>query len=447
MADDEALVDSEQTAELLSKEQVAELDDDEFYAAYKAGKIPRRTDHWTEDNFEEEMEKHPFFMTKEPSPEEFATNPHLAALQEMFAELTPVERVEHHKSHGNEAYKKAQEYKSKNKKMFETHLKEAIHCYTEGLKEICGDEKIEALLLSNRAMCQILLRNNRSALTDCKLCIRYSPSNVKAHYRAALACHNMTRFTECIEWCDLALVLDTCNSEVSALRQKAVKDKAAKDKAERAAAVKARRKQREQDRVSEAINERGIRIAPASAIKSSGSNSGIDSIHDYYDDDDWSDSADNQKHGNNRRLPNDVYSLLPSQTSGAKLEEGTLHWPVLLVYPEHAQTDFIQEFEETCLFQDHLEVMFPDVPEQTVPWDSNNTYKWPRLSVYFEQVLETGERTHNLVPVSVSSRLCDVLQDRRYCVFGQVPTFTVIEKSSQFSREFLQKYTILDSTP
>lgn len=33
-----------------------------------------------------------------------------------------------------------------------------------------------------------------------------------------------------------------------------------------------------------------------------------------------------------------------------------LHWPVLLVYPEHAQTDFIQEFEETCLFQDHLEV-------------------------------------------------------------------------------------------
>lgn len=36
------------------------------------------------------MEKHPFFMTKEPSPEEFATNPHLAALQEMFAELTPV---------------------------------------------------------------------------------------------------------------------------------------------------------------------------------------------------------------------------------------------------------------------------------------------------------------------------------------------------------------------
>lgn len=49
--------------------------------------------------------------------------------------------------------------------------------------QICGDEKIEALLLSNRAMCQILLRNNRSALTDCKLCIRYSPSNVKAHYR------------------------------------------------------------------------------------------------------------------------------------------------------------------------------------------------------------------------------------------------------------------------
>ncbi len=40
-------------AALLSKIAVQELDDDEFFTAYREGKIARRADHWTEDNWEE----------------------------------------------------------------------------------------------------------------------------------------------------------------------------------------------------------------------------------------------------------------------------------------------------------------------------------------------------------------------------------------------------------
>ncbi|EGD76406.1 hypothetical protein PTSG_07525 [Salpingoeca rosetta] len=92
---------------VLTTEEAAMLDDDEFFKAYKEGRIQRRPGHWTEENFEEEMEKHPLFMTHEPTKEEYVNNPHLSALQEMFAELTPIERADHHKTHGNEAYKKA----------------------------------------------------------------------------------------------------------------------------------------------------------------------------------------------------------------------------------------------------------------------------------------------------------------------------------------------------
>ena len=38
---------------LLTKEEVAALDDEEFFKAYREGRVPRREDHWTEENFEE----------------------------------------------------------------------------------------------------------------------------------------------------------------------------------------------------------------------------------------------------------------------------------------------------------------------------------------------------------------------------------------------------------
>lgn len=47
--------------------------------------------------------------------------------------------------------------------------------------------------------------------------------------------------------------------------------------------------------------------------------------------------------------PNLLTSLDPLHPSGASVrldEKGVLHWPVLLLYPEYAQTDFIQNFCE-----------------------------------------------------------------------------------------------------
>lgn len=83
------------------------------------------------------------------------------------------------------------------------------------------------------------------------------------------------------------------------------------------------------------------------------------------------------------------------------LVEGALIWPVLFLYPEYGETDFIQEFHEDsrfvitfnsvgevnrnlknilCSFVDHLEIMF----EETPLWDLEKKYNPTSIRLYYE---------------------------------------------------------------
>ena len=48
--------------------------------------------------------------------------------------------------------------------------------------------------------------------------------------------------------------------------------------------------------------------------------------------------------------------------------ENMLVWPVMFVYPEYGQTDFIQAFEEDCSLGAMLQSMFEERP----PWDEES---------------------------------------------------------------------------
>ena len=132
-------------AQLLTREQLSELDDDEFFEAYAQGRVARRADAWTEENWEEvskprlvvfkknmcfiipvrlnicvsplipppppplpfpvyfrlrplfsaclslqQMERTPLFMTKAPKTmDEIENNPDLLALKSIVDEYTP----------------------------------------------------------------------------------------------------------------------------------------------------------------------------------------------------------------------------------------------------------------------------------------------------------------------------------------------------------------------
>jgi hypothetical protein len=62
-----------------------------------------------------------------------------------------------------------------------------------------------------------------------------------------------------------------------------------------------------------------------------------------------------------------------------------LVWPVLFLYPEYGETDFIEEFDEDHVFSDHLDAVFAEVP----PWDAKGEEKRRRR-------VKTSISTHEL---------------------------------------------------
>ena len=63
-----------------------------------------------------------------------------------------------------------------------------------------------------------------------------------------------------------------------------------------------------------------------------------------------------------------------------RLEDGVLVWPVLFLYPEIGETDFIEEFRETEQFADHIAVMFGG--EERAPWDQAGRYNSTYVVLY-----------------------------------------------------------------
>lgn len=58
--------------------------------------------------------------------------------------------------------------------------------------------------------------------------------------------------------------------------------------------------------------------------------------------------------------------------------ESTLHFPVVLLYPLHAQSDFIKAFSERDTVPQHLEYIFP------LPWDEKGEYQVSKVESYME---------------------------------------------------------------
>ena len=56
----------------------------------------------------------------------------------------------------------------------------------------------------------------------------------------------------------------------------------------------------------------------------------------------------------------------------------TLHFPVVLLYPLHAQSDFIKAFAETDTVPQHFEYILP------LPWDEKKEYELKSVEYYME---------------------------------------------------------------
>ncbi|KAF7202677.1 tetratricopeptide repeat protein 4 isoform X2 [Nothobranchius furzeri] len=358
---------------------------DEFMDKFKTQRYKKG---FNEDTWEEEFDKIPMFMKEAPeniNPREY---PDLACLQSMIhdEDRPPEEQAKSLKNEGN-AYFKERSYK------------QAVVSYTAALKVKCGDEELRAVILTNRAASHFHL-------------------GIMSH--GAQCCIELRNFAEAVQWCDEGLKVHPTDKKLQELRAAAEKHKRTAERDARKAKAKEKKLHGEKEALLVAIKDRGIKLLPPAGTRVHGSNSD--------DEDAGSPAAIAQL---------SLDGLSSQEVTGAQVfldQQGLLHWPVLFLYPEHQQTDFISAFCENTCFRDHLTVMFG---EELPPWDTDRKYHPQNLQLYFED-----EVKQTLYQVDPDASLLRILQHKRFFVKAGTPSFIVLVKGSSFWKTFLSEKKI-----
>ncbi|XP_039094664.1 tetratricopeptide repeat protein 4 [Hyaena hyaena] len=349
-----------------------------------------------EDQWEEEFEKVPLFMKKAPSEIDPNENPDLACLQSIIfdEERSPEEQAKTYKNEGNDYFK-------------EKEYKKAVISYSEGLKKKCTDPDLNVVLYTNRAAAQFYLGNFRSALNDVTAARKLKPCHLKAIVRGALCHLELRNFAEAVNWCDEGLQIDSKEKKLLEMRAKADKLKRIEQRNIRKAKLKEKKEQNQNKILFQAIKARNIKLV--SEATSEDEDSDLEDLGELFLD-----------------------RISSENRYGARLSvdaRGRLSWPVLFLYPEHTQSDFIAAFHEDTRFIDHLMVMFGEIPS----WDLEEKYCPANIQIYFED--DGGTELYRVPP---ESTLLQVLQHPRYFVKALIPAFLLCVGASSFCKNYLR---------
>ncbi|CAN9500893.1 unnamed protein product [Ophioblennius macclurei] len=377
--------------------------DDGMDAFMDRFKTERYKNGFNEDNWEQEFDKIPMFMKKAPDVIDPQSFPELACLQSIIhsEDRPPEEQAESLKNEGNEFFK-------------EKNYQKAVESYTAGLQKKCGDQELNVVLLTNRAAANFYLGNMRSALNDAAAAKKIKPDHLKALIRGAQCCIKLHNHSEAIRWCDDGLKVAPTDKKLRELRAEADKHKRAAERDARKAKSKEKKMLGEKEALLAAIKDRGIKL--------------FQSVNPRRPD---SDSEDESERSSAEIAQLSLDGLSSKEITGAQVfldEQGALQWPVLFLYPEHQQSDFISAFSENSCFIDHLVVVFEELP----PWDADRKYHPQNLQIYFED-----EEKETLYQIQPTMSLLEVLQHKRFFVKGGTPNFITLVNGSAFQKQFL----------
>lgn len=384
----------------------------------------------SESSSEDDAELHPLFWTKLPEGNQEADDLKEAFTNMIYEDRTPDELAEDFKAKGNEAFKWG-------KKFYDNALK----YYKEGLEwSSKGSHSIEnrtvyAAILSNRAAVQLSRKNYGKVLRDCKAAIKFGPKplpNCKPYFRAATACAALERYPEALTFLADAIAMDPENSALLKLKEKVEVKHAAVMREKREKEIIRVKERRMEEKVRKACVKKKIRLGPLIMDISRYTGSTV------------------------------VQGKFPLPTVN---EDGSLTWKVMIMYPEHSTSDFIQEWGEHESFQAHLERMFPSQGsglELRPEWDREGYYCLEDLCVFFEEryvrsldmsrmwekqlaKAKSREEEENdysaklRVQVKLSHTLLAALQDSQYVVPG-VPLFYVVSKASPYWNVYKEQH-------
>lgn len=99
----------------------------------------------------------------------------------------------------------------------------------------------------------------------------------------------------------------------------------------------------------------------------------------------------------------------------------TLVFPVVLLYPLHAQSDFVKAFPEADTIPQHLEYIFP------LPWDTAQEYRIENVEIYMEST------NGGLIKVGKNMSLLRVLGDGKIEIVDGIVRVNVVPKEKAAS--------------
>jgi Cns1/TTC4 Wheel domain len=178
---------------------------------------------------------------------------------------------------------------------------------------------------------------------DCASAIRLNPNNIKAHYRSAAALLALNRPTEASDVCFRGLTLDPGNVALKRLNESIQSRKEIEDLKSRKRAIEEYKKEKTKFMLEAAIKARQISLR--------GSNQAPD-------------------------LEDAEIHLSPDPMDPKSM----LVFPVVFLYPIHAQSDFVKQFAEKDAIVDHLSYIFP------LPWDTRQEYRIDRVDCYMDTI-------------------------------------------------------------
>ncbi|KAH9841252.1 tpr repeat protein [Teratosphaeria destructans] len=333
----------------------------------------------TADEVLAEMKKIPLFMTSLDPEETGESNEQLEAIKALAYEGTRAEISDNFRNQGNDCVRQKQYRDARD---FYTQALQALKAPRQAPEDPeseprvleIDDEEVEAkrersieeACYANRALCNLEMsitappknrcrifetvsdfaplsvctENYGSCQRDCAAALRLSPHNVKAYFRAANACLALDKTDEAIDACRTALLYDPNNAALKSLldRTQQRKHRLTLQAQERNARIVA---DRERDtNLQAALRKRNILTRETSATPDMG-----DAVISLTD-------------------PKNINS--------------TLTFPVILLYPLAAQSDFIKAIAEDESLADHLEYTLP------VPWDESSEYCKDGVECYME---------------------------------------------------------------
>ncbi|OXG10027.1 TPR repeat protein [Cryptococcus neoformans Tu401-1] len=359
----------------------------------------------TVEDFEKLLDSTPLFMRE--TPKDGDDNPVLEALRSLVFEGEGDEIATNFKNHGNELH--AQKSYS-----------EAIKAYSEGIDAHPSSATLLVTLYNNRAACQLILKNYRSALKDTSAVIALYTAGkipqpdkalVKALFRAAQSLVQLSR------WKEAGDVVERGKE----LAEQVKEDTKVWDTLEKEVA---KGKKRDDDRVERIRRDNMTKLALRKAVEDRGlivvdTPSPPDNPHPLHFDE-QSIPTINEEAG---------WTPPPRHTP--------IVFPVFLLYPTYGQSDFITHFHEDASLEDQLSAMFPVSPSAPqIPWaewDEKREYYVPNLVVY----VETKER--RLLKVGKELTLREVLGKARRDAKGEVKKDGVVLRDGLLSFVVLVK--------